>query len=357
MDYKQRLLSFFDETDRRSKKHKLYIFGTGNTSALYQEGLLRNQETFDIDGYVVSSASVSEKWGKKVYSIADIAGDPDALVLISTSRIKTIREIEGILNAGNIANCHVDDYIFRQYRDDILKCYDMLEDDFSKRVYSEMLICRAKGLKYDEEIFSDNQYFSLSRFWGCNEKDVFVDCGAYVGDSIERFLFACEGVFGKIIAIEPDAYNLKALDYRLDRLKKEWNLKDEQIEIYKYGVSDKSETKYIESYAGNNGLGSKVVNVKTEDSEECGLVALDDIITDRVDFIKADIESYEYKMLLGAEKTIKKYAPKLAICIYHNGFDFFQLQLLIHSFNPDYHFAIRHYGRELSETVLYAYTD
>jgi len=51
-------------------------------------------------------------------------------------------------------------------------------------------------------------------------------------------------------------------------------------------------------------------------------------ITDHC-FTKADIESYEYQMLLGAAEAISARKPKLAICIYHNAVDFVQIPLLI----------------------------
>lgn len=52
------------------------------------------------------------------------------------------------------------------------------------------------------------------------------------------------------------------------------------------------------------------------------LAALDDIIDEEVDFIKMDIEGYEWEALIGAEKTIKK-SQKLrcSICTYHRIFD------------------------------------
>lgn len=40
-----------------------------------------------------------------------------------------------------------------------------------------------------------------------------------------------------------------------------------------------------------------------------------------VDFIKLDIEGFERYMLAGATKTLKKFAPRLAICIYHYSYD------------------------------------
>lgn len=67
-----------------------------------------------------------------------------------------------------------------------------------------------------------------------------------------------------------------------------------------------------------------------------------------------DIEGAEYKALLGAEKTIKKYKPKLAICIYHKPEDVWEIPMLIHKINPNYRFYVRHYSLTTPETILYA---
>ena len=90
-------------------------------------------------------------------------------------------------------------------------------------------------------------------------------------------------------------------------------------------------------------------------TEEVKALALDDVLTEGCTFLKTDVESYEYKMLLGAEQTIKKYKPRLAICIYHNATDFYSIPLLVKEFRPDYKLMIRHHSLRITETLLYAW--
>jgi hypothetical protein len=68
-----------------------------------------------------------------------------------------------------------------------------------------------------------------------------------------------------------------------------------------------------------------------------------------------DIEGAELDALKGAEETIKRDKPKLAICIYHKDSDFVETPEYIHEFVPEYRLYVRHHGRTSArETVLYA---
>ena len=91
--------------------------------------------------------------------------------------------------------------------------------------------------------------------------------------------------------------------------------------------------------------GTEIINGRTIDSITEG---------DKVTFIKMDIEGAELKALEGASNTIKKYHPKLAICIYHKPTDIYDIGSYLLTLYPNYKFYIRQYTTSMWETVLYA---
>jgi FkbM family methyltransferase len=74
----------------------------------------------------------------------------------------------------------------------------------------------------------------------------------------------------------------------------------------------------------------------------------------RVDFIKMDIEGSELGALRGAESTIRRWRPKLAISLYHRSEDFFSIPSWIDSLGIGYRLFLDHYSIHHEETVLYA---
>lgn len=63
---------------------------------------------------------------------------------------------------------------------------------------------------------------------------------------------------------------------------------------------------------------------------------LDDAVDDRVTFIKYDLEGAEIPAIKGAEKTLRTYKPKLALSIYHNIEDLWEIPLLVKEYVPEY---------------------
>ena len=96
----------------------------------------------------------------------------------------------------------------------------------------------------------------------------------------------------------------------------------------------------------------------TEDATARTLT-IDDFVAqqglDRVDFIKMDIEGAETEALKGAEQTIVRCRPKMAICLYHRPKDFVSIPRFLDRVYPDYRFALGHFTIHAEETVLYAW--
>ncbi len=341
---------------------EIYIWGTGNTAGLYQEGLKRlEREGLLISGYVDNAPS---KWGreafnKPVFSPEEMKQKKDTLILLASPQISVIHAVGSWLDDAGMNWCHIDDFIFRNHISDCLKVTDLFEDDYSKQLYSELIRCRIQGDYPKTDFVEKNQYFALPGFASENSNTVIIDAGAYVGDTLERYIWETNGVFKKYIAFEPDLGNFQALNCRLTRLRQEWNLSENKIEVYPYAVGDKTSESCFVRYEANGGYGSRVVVQDNREIQEnvssIKTIAIDDFIKDCFDFLKADIESYEYKMLNGAKTSIQKYKPKIAVCIYHNAVDFYQIPLLLHEFVPEYKMAIRHHVNVLSETVLYVW--
>lgn len=74
----------------------------------------------------------------------------------------------------------------------------------------------------------------------------------------------------------------------------------------------------------------------------------------RVDLIKMDIEGSEMNALRGAEQTLRRFKPKLAISIYHIFAHYYEVAEYIKSLNLGYKLYLEHYTIHSEETVLYA---
>lgn len=337
---------------------ELWIFGAGNTANLYYNGLQRlEQEGFVISGYVDNN---KDKWGKEfngktVVSLASLENVKDKIcILLCSIQGNVVKAVSEQLKAAGFMYYLIDDVVLKQHADKVMEVYDLFEDDESRELYEILTKERLTGEGKYMPVDPNEQYFALPPFAVNSPGEVFVDCGSYVGDSVERYLWRKEGVFKKIIAFEPDNHNVEAMNYRIDRLKKEWGLDKDKIVVYAKGVSDKCYTAVVERNEENNGFSSKIKNENNDISEE-NVVSIDDFIKEPISYLKADIESWEYKMLCGAAKSIEQYKPKLAICIYHNAVDFYELPLLVKKLLDSYKISIRHHNYTLSETVLYAW--
>ena len=242
--------------------------------------------------------------------------------------------------------------------------FDMLEDEKSRQTYTDVLSYRFKlqPPKALSEIYCGDQYFAVPEMMTFSEDDVFVDCGAFVGDTVESYLNRCQGLFHRVIAFEPGPVQFRAMKERFQRLRREWAIPSGELDCICAGVgSHSSRASLMEDEITHHIIGAHLVDIDNEkisDGSAVEIVALDEALKDqRVSFIKADIEGYEMDMLRGAEHLIRSQHPRMAICLYHKLMDYYEIPLYLHELVPEYHFKVRHHSMKLTETVLYAYCD
>ena len=182
-----------------------------------------------------------------------------------------------------------------------------------------------------------NQYFD---FFQSDMDEVFIDAGAYNGDTTKNFFVWAGNKAKKSIMFE---LSEKMCEKIIER-----NKDDDRVEIYNAATWNKTESIYF-SEAGPGSAPSDYGTVPVN------AMAIDSVIGDeKVTFIKMDIEGSELKALEGCKDTIKRCTPKLAICIYHKPNDIIELGSYILSLVPEYNLYIRHYTSSMEETLMYA---
>jgi FkbM family methyltransferase len=333
---------------------RVYIWGAGNTAVLNHQGMLREDlyRELRVEAFLDSGKAGTELFGFPVFSpdILDERDPAEAFVLICTTNPRVYREIEALCRRKGVSSALLDGAILRLRRERYLEAAELLDPE-SRAVYHQVLKNRMTADLPEPALYAGESYFGIPEFCRCNGNDVILDCGAYVGDSAERYLWRMEQ-FRRYIAVEPDEGNYRAMEKRFARLREEWNLPEDKLVARCGGVDEKTRMAGMENRVG--GLGSIAVNA-SENGSAVPFWAVDDLLPEGFTFLKADIESYEYRMLLGAEKSIRRYHPRMAVCIYHNMVDMYSIPLLIHSCDPTYRLAVRHHSYGYEETVLYAY--
>ena len=226
--------------------------------------------------------------------------------------------------------------------------YAALADDFSQKVFVHVLNAKLTGdFSLYEKIRSNNLYFDKSLI-ALDGHEIFLDVGAYKGNAIVEFAKRTEGKYDGIIAFEPDLKTAAILT----NMAEQNNILN--LEIHNCGAWNKHTILHFD----DGREGSSRIYELTDAADSTASIEvnpIDDVLHgQRVTYISMDIEGAEHNAILGAEQTIKKWKPKMAICVYHKREDLFDLLLLIKSFVPDYKFYLRHYTDNQTETILYA---
>lgn len=227
----------------------------------------------------------------------------------------------------------------------IIKCFEFLKDKFSQKTYLELIKYRLfldrkhilRVVRPIEKIYFEKNIIKKE------ENEVFIDGGAYFGESTLAFIDFVKNKYKSIHVFEPDTNSYKKLSEKIRKIQ------DKRIKLYPFGIGKKeAELQFTNDGTSGSRIGKGGNHI-------IKVISLDKyLLNEKVTTIKFDIEGAEIDALYGCKKIICRYKPKLAICIYHRFSDFWEIPLLIKKFVPSYNFFLRHYTPYLYDSILYA---
>lgn len=166
--------------------------------------------------------------------------------------------------------------------------------------------------------------------------EVFIDCGAYDGDTCASLIEESGGAFDSVIAFEPDPAAAAQLAEMVEQLQPQLR---SRVRVIQAAVSDENGTARFE---GGGTPGSRVSEGGTI---LVPTVKLDTALADQMaTFVKMDIEGAELGALRGSSDLIRRARPILAVCVYHEQDHLYRVPLLLRDLCFNYEFYLRRQG-------------
>jgi FkbM family methyltransferase len=231
-------------------------------------------------------------------------------------------------------------------RADIEAAHSLLSDEESKRVFEGKLAyylsldkSRLDDIRSEAPIYFDRSVYRL------DVDETVVDAGAFVGDTLASFLDQTSGRFHSYVAFEPDRASFEQLASVAAQ--------DQRVTAIRAGVARHTSTARLLS---TQGADSRLLVGGETGGEDVLVVGLDEYFEGRrpPTLIKMDIEGAEADALLGSEQLMRLGSSTMAISAYHFPTDLWTIPLLLARLMPESRLFLRHYTREVDDTVCYA---
>lgn len=315
--------------------------------------------------------SSSALWGKQI----------DGLTVLSPDQISSLHRHTPILSASTVYDSVIrkdleqrgcttvipvgylnyrlpDVFISREYAgafnavtdksnwEAINKVFSLLEDDESKKVFISVLAYHTSFQEHWlDDIQTENPIYFDSSVYHLGSEEIVVDGGAFVGDTWESFRINCNGHFRGYVAFEPNRNNFAKLAAIVANAT--------GVEVVPSGLSRHSGT--VRFLTSDKNVDAHVLGENESGGDEVTVVSLDDFFADRSapTLIKMDVEGAEADAIIGATQLLVHSSPKLAISVYHYATDIWNIPLLIKRINPRYRIWLRHYSKDIDDTVCY----
>jgi FkbM family methyltransferase len=305
----------------------------------------------------------SQKNGTMIHGIPIVLPTDPIVKHITTVLIAArhaVKDVQDVM-ASNGRNLMSFDgyYIVKNYKKLCFIRDNFFNDEKSIETYNAIMVAMlTSSVESCLAVMEKDMYFALPEFSGTFD-DIFVDAGAFVGDTVERFIWENLGTFRYVYAFEPGRKQFLALKKRMLRLSGEWAIEKNKVTIVRAGLAEKNghmTTSFSDDLPIRHGLVTSKNKAKLNSAKNVRVYSLDSFLNDKpITFLKADIEGMEMDLLRGAQKTILKNKPKMALCVYHYPSDLIEIPKFVRKLVPEYKFSIRQHAPILGDFVLYCY--
>lgn len=277
---------------------------------------------------------------KTIAEIDELYKDYILMISFGSSRVEVMEKFWALRSAKTVIVPDMpiagDEYFNKEFYNDnykeILSAYKNLADDWSKHIMACCIEFKLTGDMY----YLFDAYNPAEELYGLIDKapSVAVDVGAYNGDTIRELLSFFRSL-EKIYAFEPDKRNYKKLLEYAESCESGTKIVCKNCAAW----SESREGIFMSSGNRNSSVSSTASHKKRDES--VSLVRIDDVISEKVDFMKFDVEGAEEEALIGCEAIISRDYPTLFISAYHRSSDLFRIQNMLHERYPEYEFYLR----------------
>lgn len=218
---------------------------------------------------------------------------------------------------------------------------EAVADDHSRAVLAAVIEYRLNADPAVLEPIVEWELYGPGNLLDYGGDEVYVDAGAFDGDSIRLFIKRVDGRFDKVIAFEPDPVTFGRLQANFTA--------EPRVHPIQAGLHRAKATLRFDD-AGTRG--SVLVEAG---GITVPVVGLDEVLKgERVTYIKMNIEAAEIEALAGGAAAIRQWKPKLAISAYHMPDHLWRVPATIRGLVPDYRIFFRQHDGGIIETVTYA---
>lgn len=300
--------------------------------------------------YVTPPAELMERYGENCTLI--IASSAFDLIKKQLISYRYSEENIYLFNFAFMDLENTDKEFIWSHIDDFKRAYARMQDEKSRQIFVDILnykITKKDTYLYHMQRYVDDerrQYFPSDLF-EFSKDEVFLDLGAYTGDTLAAFDDAYHGQWTKYLGFEVDICIFSELRKCISKHEKK-----DKIEIYNLAAYNRKTTLYFSENAGSSSMAEEDKQGKIAVKADM----LDNVLQNRkVTFIKMDIEGAEFNAISGMKNIIKNNIPIVAMCVYHRRDDIYKLTDLLEEISPSqYMFYLRQYRFTPTETVCYA---